>query len=108
MLRTTTLALLFALAACGSKSPPPTTGGGTAAGTGDGTGDPAQSGACIKTGCSGTVCTEAGNDVVTTCEFKPEYACYQQATCEPQPDGKCGWTQTDALKACLANPPPAS
>ena len=60
---------------------------------------------CIKTGCSGTVCAEPGNDTMTTCEFKPEYACYQSATCERQADGKCGWTQNDALTSCLANPP---
>jgi hypothetical protein len=63
-------------------------------------------GACIKTGCSGTVCAEPGNDVVTTCEMKPEYACYQKATCEKQPSGSCGWTETPELAACLASPPP--
>ena len=60
----------------------------------------------MKTGCSGTVCAEPGSDVVTTCEFKPEYACYREATCERQPDGKCAWTQSAELTACLANPPP--
>ena len=107
-MRTIALAFaLFAITACGSNKPTtgdPGTGTGTGE-TGTGGGDPGQSGACIKTGCSGTVCTEAGNDVVTTCEFKPEYACYQQATCEKQADGKCGWTQTETLTACLANPP---
>ena len=55
---------------------------------------------CVKTGCSGHVCSD--QDVITTCEFRPEYACYQQATCERQDDGQCGWTQTPALTACLA------
>ena len=63
---------------------------------------------CVKTGCSGTVCAAEGHEVVTTCEFKPEYACYQTATCEKQADGQCGWTQTPALTGCLANPPPAA
>jgi hypothetical protein len=98
MLRAIVLATL--LAACGGKSnPAPTT---------DNTGSapaPTTGGACVKGGCSGTVCEEAGNDTVTTCEFKPEYACYQTATCERQADGKCGWTQSDALTQCLANPP---
>ena len=103
MLRATLLALV--LVACGSKKPPPPTGGDTGAGTGTAATGTGGGGECIKTGCSGIVCAEAGNDVMTTCEFKPEYACYQQASCEKQPDGKCGWTQTDTLKACLANPP---
>jgi hypothetical protein len=59
----------------------------------------------VKSGCSGTVCTEPGNEVVTTCEMKPEYACYQNAKCERQADGKCGWTQSPELTSCLASPP---
>ena len=39
--------------------------------------------------------------------FKPEYACYHEATCERQGDGHCGWTQTPRLTACLQNPPAA-
>jgi hypothetical protein len=59
--------------------------------------------ACRKGGCSGQVC--ADRDVITTCEFRPEYACYRNAECKRQADGKCGWTQTAALRQCLANPP---
>jgi hypothetical protein len=54
---------------------------------------------CRKTGCSSHVCSD--QDVITTCEFRPEYACYQQATCERQPDGQCGFTPTPELAACL-------
>lgn len=106
-MRTLPFVLVIGLAACGGKSTPPAGGGDTGSGSAapsDPAG-PAQL-ACIKTGCSSTVCTEAGNEVMTTCEFKAEYACYQQATCERQPDGACGWTQTEALTACLASPPP--
>lgn len=66
---------------------------------------PTAGGECVRGGCSGTVCTEPGQTAVTTCEFRPEYACYQSAKCERQPAGACGWTETDALKRCLANPP---
>lgn len=62
--------------------------------------------ACAKGGCSGSLCIEEGQDVVTTCEWRPEYACYQNAQCERQSDGQCGWTQTQELAACLASPPP--
>ena len=59
---------------------------------------------CFVGGCSGQVCSE-DEGVITTCEFRPEYACYHTATCEVQSDGKCGWTASAELSACLANPP---
>ena len=96
MLRAITLT--FVLAACGSKSnpAPPNNGSGSA---------PA-GGQCVIGGCSGTFCSEPGNDMMSTCEYKAEYACYKTAACARQPDGKCGWTQNAELTACLANPPP--
>ena len=54
---------------------------------------------CFKTGCSSQVC--ADRDVVTTCEFRPEYACYQKAICARQRNGECGFTQTAELTECL-------
>jgi len=93
------LAISLFLVACGSKSnPAPTT-------TGSGSAPAPAANDCIKTGCSGIICAEPGNDQMSTCEFKPEYACYQKAACERQTDGKCGWTQSDELVACLASPP---
>jgi hypothetical protein len=58
-------------------------------------------GGCRPTGCSGQVC--AAEDMVTTCEFRPEYECYKDAgvRCERQSNGDCGWTQTVDLIACL-------
>jgi uncharacterized protein DUF6748 len=55
---------------------------------------------CIKTGCSNQVCSD--EPVATTCEFRPEYACYQKAACERQADGNCGFTKTAELTECLA------
>lgn len=54
---------------------------------------------CFKTGCSSQVCSD--HTVVTTCEFRPEYACYQKAACERQADGNCGFTKSAELTACL-------
>jgi hypothetical protein len=54
---------------------------------------------CRRTGCSGQIC--ADEDMVSTCEYRQEYACYKDAACERQPDGKCGWTPSAALTACL-------
>lgn len=57
---------------------------------------------CRKTGCSGQICSDT--DVTTTCEYKEEYACYQSARCERQPNGACGFTQTSQLEICLRGP----
>ncbi len=60
--------------------------------------------ACFVGGCSGQVCSDR-EGVVTTCQWRPEYACYRDATCEEQVEGECGWTETATLNACVANPP---
>jgi hypothetical protein len=54
---------------------------------------------CIKTGCSSQICSD--ENVISTCEWRAEYACYQTATCERQSDGNCGFTKTPELTACL-------
>lgn len=55
---------------------------------------------CFVGGCSGQICSE-NEGAMSTCEYRPEYACYKNATCERQVNGKCGWTQTSSLSACL-------
>jgi eight-cysteine-cluster-containing protein len=58
----------------------------------------------MTTGCSGQLCMSAdGDPIFTTCEWREEYACYQNAMCEKQADGDCGWTPTDELAECLDN-----
>ena len=66
-----------------------------------------QANGCAVAGCSGQLCVSAdeAGDIVTTCEYRAEYVCYEEASCEPQADGKCGWTQTEEMSQCLANPP---
>jgi hypothetical protein len=90
------LAILFVAACGGSPKPAPEP-------TPDP--DPTQAGKeCKPGGCSGTVCTDE-EGLMTTCEWRPEYACYKDAECKRQDDGACGWTQTETLTACLATPP---
>jgi hypothetical protein len=62
---------------------------------------------CAVAGCSQHLCVsvEEAATIVTTCEYRAEYACYREASCEPQVDGKCGWTQSAGLAQCLASPP---
>ena len=64
---------------------------------------PEQPVTCQRAGCSGQLCVSAAEagDIVTTCEFRPEYACYSDAVCEVQPGGACGWSQTGELEQCL-------
>jgi hypothetical protein len=54
---------------------------------------------CMRTGCSGQLC--ASEPQGSTCEFLPEYACYNTARCERQGNGSCGWTPTASLTACI-------
>jgi len=65
--------------------------------------EPASPKGCAVAGCSAQLCVpaEQAEEIVTTCEFRPEYACYRDATCEVQADGACGWTMTENLARCL-------
>lgn len=65
-----------------------------------GGGKPA-AGGCVVSGCSSQLCGE--EEQVSTCEYRPEYACYQKAVCERQPDKKCAWTLDVELLECLNN-----
>jgi len=58
------------------------------------------SGGCIITGCSSHVCSD--QEVITTCEYLEEYACYQTAQCGRDSSGQCNWISTEALTQCLA------
>ena len=55
---------------------------------------------CVRAGCSDHLCVEEGVDIASTCEWSPVYECYQQATCERQQNGQCGFTPTHELVEC--------
>lgn len=62
---------------------------------------PVAGGGCVVGGCSNQLCVDASEgDVVSTCEYREEYACYQTASCERQASGQCGWTDTAELQQC--------
>jgi hypothetical protein len=67
--------------------------------------EPITTGGCSVGGCSGQICADAATagDMATTCEYRAEYACYKEAMCERQATGKCGWTDTSELRACIQN-----
>lgn len=58
---------------------------------------------CAVGGCSGQVCTtvERAATLVTTCEWKPEYACYRRTSCGCV-NGTCEWIKTPEFMNCLA------
>lgn len=59
---------------------------------------------CKLAGCGNQLCVNADeDDIFTTCEWREEYACYEDARCEKQADGDCGWTETPELASCLAD-----
>ena len=62
---------------------------------------PVVRGGCYVGGCSNTICSDEPG-AVSTCEYRPEYACFSTATCERQASGKCGWTETEEFTACLS------
>ena len=61
---------------------------------------PVATGGCFVGGCSGQICSDQ-EGVITTCEYREEYACYKSARCERQTSGRCGWTETPELAICL-------
>jgi len=59
---------------------------------------------CSVAGCSGQICTTVENakNVITTCEWKPEYSCLKLTTCACI-KGKCQWKPTPEYQQCLNN-----
>lgn len=64
--------------------------------------DPITGETCMVSGCSGEICQSADTPpMVSTCIYKPSYACYKAGRCELQNNGTCGWTQTPQLSQCI-------
>lgn len=57
---------------------------------------------CATGGCSGQVCGLKGKveNIITTCEWKEEYRCYELTTCSCI-NGNCVWKETDEFKKCM-------
>lgn len=57
---------------------------------------------CMRGGCSGTICqSRKAEPVVTTCEYRPEYACYKQIECGCTA-GQCKWKENPKFLSCVA------
>jgi len=57
---------------------------------------------CYVGGCSGEICSDK-KDMISPCIYNSTFACYKSASCARQDNGKCGWTQTPQLTACMNN-----
>ncbi len=57
---------------------------------------------CSAGGCSGQVCTtkEKARELITTCEWLPEYDCLQETSCGCV-SGRCMWEESSAYKDCM-------
>lgn len=106
------LALFFLILACespdqGGQTPPEAERSGEERETDPARGngadeDAGKRGACRATGCSGQIC--ADHDVVTTCEFRQEYACFRCMKCT-RVDGACQWKRGPDWERCTADKP---
>lgn len=57
---------------------------------------------CMKSGCSSQICqSKYSEPMITTCEFLPQYTCYQQAKCGCN-EGKCGFVEDIVFNKCFA------
>ena len=89
------LILALALSACPASTP---TKDPAAADPGT----PVATGKCQVTGCSGQICSD--QEVVTTCEYRPEYACLKCMQCTDTGAG-CRWVATPDTQACRERTP---
>lgn len=57
---------------------------------------------CGIGGCSGQICgpKERVSDIITTCQWLPEYGCYKKTRCACI-NGKCKWEETKEFLECL-------
>ena len=56
---------------------------------------------CVTAGCSSHLCVPKSlSDIITTCEYLPEYECLALSSCGCN-NGACGWEENQAYLNCL-------
>lgn len=57
---------------------------------------------CGVGGCSGQICgpKDEVRDIITTCEWKPEYDCIKKTKCTCI-NGKCDWFENEEYLKCM-------
>lgn len=57
---------------------------------------------CVRSGCNGELCVEAGNVAPPIpCIGKQTDICYQYSTCAKSTSGVCGWKSTPVFDSCI-------
>jgi len=59
---------------------------------------------CLVAGCSGQLCVprDKAPSVISTCEWKDEYACYAEDSCLCR-NNKCQWAGSEQFVECIQN-----
>jgi eight-cysteine-cluster-containing protein len=59
---------------------------------------------CAVGGCSSQLCLsdDLAKDMITTCEWREEYACYKLTSCGCV-DNKCAWKENNEFSGCMEN-----
>ena len=95
--------LALSLGACAAPGAP---AGGSSSSSSSAAPERYVSAECRLGGCSAQICQGIDEEpAVSNCEYRPIYECYKTGRCEKQADGRCGWTMTQELSACLLHPP---
>lgn len=55
---------------------------------------------CIPQGCSGQICANKNQEMITTCEYRGEYACTKLTSCGCN-EGICEWEQNEEYLGCI-------
>ena len=58
---------------------------------------------CVIAGCSSQLCVPKSlADIVTTCDYRPEYSCLRATTCGCDTiANKCRWNETNIYISCI-------
>jgi eight-cysteine-cluster-containing protein len=57
---------------------------------------------CMVGGCSNELCGLRGEELVSTCVWKPEFTCFEKTKCGCV-DGQCAWKHNEVFDACTAS-----
>lgn len=59
---------------------------------------------CMPAGCSGQICVPRNKaaEIITTCEYRPEYMCLRTSASCGCVNNKCQWNKAPDYESCIA------